>query len=180
MTDEEKREHRRAYSKQYYQEHKDACLEKQRRWRQNHPEEYKEQTKNQNKKYKESHKEEIRKKQKEYREKNKERLSQYRVRYYENHIAKTQTLDYKAYHRAYYQKNRSELDAHAKKRNIENNKESKKYAVMHHIRWTPEEEEILKEMLSQGETRKEIAYTLRRTISSINGRIRKIRKEANN
>ena len=123
------------------------------------------------KKYYEEHREEILNKCKEYREKNPELTTKRHALYYEEH--REEILNKCKEYRA---KNKEEI---AKKGCIarkKENDESKEYASQHCHRWTPEEEEMLITMVSEGETYKDIAYTLRRTISSISSKIKKLRK----
>lgn len=92
-------------------------------------------------------------------------------RYYEEHVE-----ELKAYQKEYQKKNKEKI---TKKRGAirkRENDESKEYAEKHRVKWTPEEVSILVEMISRGESYKDIAYTLGRTIFSISTKIKKLRK----
>lgn len=195
MTDEERREYDRVRHKKYYEEHKaerqeygrdyyqknkEKFLKRSQDWRKEHPEEYKERTSKWNKKYWREHKEERLEYQKEYREKNADVLRKKRIQKYEENHDRILSEEFKERSRkqwhSYYAKNKKEIVKKGCIIRKKENDESKDYASQHCHRWTPEEEEILIEMVSEGETYKDIAYTLRRTISSISSKIKKLRK----
>lgn len=195
MTDEERREYDRVRHKKYYEEHKaerqeygrnyyqknkEKFLKRSQDWRKEHPEEYKERNSKWNKKYWREHKEERMEYQKEYREKNADELRKKRVQKYEENHDRILSDEFREKSRkqwrSYYAKNKKEIVKKGCIIRKKENDESKEYASQHCHRWTSEEVEILISMVSEGETYKDIAYTLGRTFSSISSKIKKLRK----
>lgn len=184
MTEEERKEKERARKKRYYETHREQYVEYRKKWKEENSEKYKEIYTKHNKKYREEHKEEIKAYQREYRKKNPEKMSQYDVKRYE------QRYDYfhspkfverrKERQRIYNARNKEKYAEYEKERHElrkAENAVSKMYATQNGNPWTPEEDNILMEMLTQKEPRKAIALTLRRSNIAIASRIQRLRSK---
>jgi hypothetical protein len=147
-------------------------------WRKNHPDKVKEYEKrSRSKKERQEYLQE-------YKETHKEELKKYHVKYYEEHAYGTLSDEEKEHVRevrkANYLKNKERimkrLHERREKEKIEN-LASVEYATQHRKRWCEKEEEILVEMVFQGESIKDIAYTLRRSIRSVENKIIRLKKD---
>lgn len=144
------------YHKKYYHEHKEELKEKQRKY---------------SKKWYQENKEKILSQKKEYYNQTQERQKEYRKKNYQEH--KESRIQYSKEYRKTHTELISEIDARYQKRM---NEESRLTAHNHYQKWTPDEIEILKCMVKQGYTRKEISSRLGRTVKSISTALHKMRK----
>lgn len=184
MTDEEKRQKNLERNREYYQKNKDRLNANKRKWIESHYEEHREQQRRWNKKYRKEHIEDIKEYVKKYRREHADVIARNKVHYYEMHREHYQSPEYKEHlkelHKKWYDKNREQIVKNICKYQKEINDKSRENANNNNRRWTQEDIELIKRMLSNGLSSQEMAHALGRTVSSVKNKIRRMRIEEDN
>lgn len=157
---------RKESNNKYYEQNKEAIREKGRKYREANREAIREQRR----KYREANREVIRERKKKYWEANREAIHEKQRKYREAN--QEAILEYQ---RKYREANREALIKQDKKNREENQAISRVFATKSGG-WTPEEEQFIIGNMHQM-TNLQLALALERTVESVGGKIRRMRKK---